>query len=107
MAQEGVSENMLGICEAMLFGLAADSRRSFAVNEGRNFKKGKQDFGNFEHERKPSECPSRKAVRERTYRLKKNLLESLKTDFARLSDENAKLRQTLESRTSLTCSLRK
>jgi hypothetical protein len=108
MGQEGGSEHMLGICDALLLGLAAGSRGSFAVNEGRHFKKGKQDFGNFEHERKPSECPSRKAVMARMNHLKKkNFLESLRTDFARLSDENAKLRQKVESRPLLVCSLRK
>lgn len=92
------SELFPGICETQLLGLAADSRESFAVNERRNFKKEKLDFGNFESERKRPKCPSRNAVMARMNRLKKKkFLESLESDVARLSDENAKLKQTLEA----------
>lgn len=108
MAQAGGSEDLPGFCETQLLGLAADNRESVAVNERRNCKKGKQDLGNFEHERKRPKCPSRNAVMARMNRLKKKkFLESLERDVARLSDENAKLKQTLEGQSSLVCSLRK
>jgi archaellum component FlaC len=111
MAEKGgleCSEHLPGICETQLLELAADSRESFAVNERRNFKKGKLDFGNFERERKRPNCPTRNAVMARMNRLKKKkFLESIESDVARLSDENAKLKQTLEGQSSLVCSLRK
>jgi hypothetical protein len=108
MAQKGGSEHLPGICETRLLELAADSRESLAVNERRSFKKGKLDFGYFERERKQTNCPSINAVRARMNRLKKKkFLGSLESEVARLSDENAKLKQTLEGQSSLVSSLRK
>lgn len=59
------------------------------MNERGQFKEGKLDLGSFEHERK-----RRRAVTARMSRVKrKKFLESMESDVARLSDENAKLKQ--------------
>ena len=101
-----------GFCELYNW-LASDSsdsrdgRDSVAVNERGQAKEGKLDLGSFEHERKRPKCPSRKAVTARMCRLKKKFLEHLESDVARLSAENARLKQSLEGQSSLVCSLRK
>ena len=113
MAEEGGLERLLGFCELYNW-LASDSsdsrdgRNSVAVNERGQSKQGKQDLRSFEHERKRPKCPSRKAVTARKCRLKKKkFLEYLESDVARLSAENARLKQSLEGQSSLVCSLRK
>lgn len=75
------------------------------MSERKNCKIEKSDF---EHERKRPKCASKNAIMARMNRHKrKKYLESLERDVAQLSDENAKLKQTLKGQSSLVCSLGK
>jgi hypothetical protein len=102
------SEHLSGVRAAELSRLSENSRGSFVVKAETGSKKEKLDFKKSEHEGKRPKCSSKNAVMARMNRLKKKcLMESLQSDVARLSDENTKLKQTLEGQSSLVCSLRK
>jgi hypothetical protein len=107
MAQKRSSEHLSGVWTTELSGLG-DNRGSLIVKAEKECKNEKFDFKKSEHERKRPKCSSKNAVMARMNRLKKkSFMESLQSDVARLSDENIKLKQTLEGQSSLVCSLRK
>jgi hypothetical protein len=66
------------------------------------------DFRKYERGKKRPKCSSKNAIMARMNRLKKKyFVESLQKDVVRLSEENTKLKQTLEDQSSLVSSLRK
>lgn len=108
MDGKGNSENMSGVCVTGSLALGEDNRERFILKGENEFKKAKLDYRKLERERKRPMCSSKNAVLARKNRLKKKyFVESLQRDVARLSDENAKLKQTLEGQSSVVCSLRK
>jgi hypothetical protein len=99
---------MSGVRGTESLALGEDNRERLILKGENNCKTAKPDFRKSERERKRPMCSSKNAVLARKNRLKKKyFVESLQRDMARLSDENAKLKQTLEGQSSLVCSLRK
>ena len=101
-------ENMFGVYGKESLGLGEDNRERVILKGESDYETGKLDFRKSERERKRPVCSSKNALLARKNRLKKKyFVESLQRDVARLSNENAKLKQTLEGQSSLVCSLRK
>jgi hypothetical protein len=108
MTVKSDSENMSGVCVTESLARGEDNKESFILKGENDCEKAKLEFRKFERERKRPMCSSKNAVLARMNRLKKKyFVESLQRDVARLCDENAKLKQTLEGQSSLVCSLRK
>lgn len=99
---------MSGVNGTESLALGGDNRERLILNGESDYKTAKLDLRKSGRERKRPMCSSKNAVLARKNRLKKKyFVESLQRDVARLSDENAKLKQTLEGQSSLVCSLRK
>jgi len=108
MGGKGDLENMFGVYGTESLAPGEDNRERLILKGESDYKTAKLDFCKSERERKRPMCSSKNAVLARKNRLKKKyFVESLQRDVARLSDENAKLKQTLEGQSSLVCSLRK
>lgn len=108
MAATGDVKNMSGVYVTESLAPCEDNRECLILKGENDYKKAKLDFRKYERERKRPMCTSKNAVLARKNRLKKKyFVESLQRDVARLSDENARLKQTLDGQSSLVCSLRK
>lgn len=106
MAEKGDIENMSVVCGTGSLAVGEDNRERLSLKGENDYKATK--LRKSECEKKRPVCSSKNAVLARKNRLKKKyFVESLQKDVARLSEENAKLKQTLEGQSSLVCSLRK
>jgi hypothetical protein len=107
MAQKRGSGDVSGVWPKELAGVEEDNRGTVIVKEEKKCNV-KMYLKKSERERKRPKCSSKNAVMARMNRLKKKyFMESLQNDVVRLSDENTKLKQTLEGQSSLVSSLRK
>jgi len=84
------------VCGTDSLALGEDNRERLILKGENDYKATK--LRKSERERKRPMCSSKNAVLARKNRLKKKyFVESLQKDVARLSEENAKLKQTLEA----------
>jgi len=106
LAGKGDIESMSGVYGTESLALGEDNRECLILKGENDYKTAKLHLR--KSGRKRPMCSSKNAVLARKNRLKKKyFVESLQRDVAQLSDENAKLKQTLEGQSSLVCSLRK
>ncbi|KDR16229.1 hypothetical protein L798_09646 [Zootermopsis nevadensis] len=106
MAKWRCSDHLSGVWAAELSGHGEVSCGSFISKSENERKTEKLDFKKSGHVRKLPKCSSKNAIMTRINRLN-YMMQSHQSEIARLSDENTKLKETLEGQSSLVCSLRK